>query len=43
MAVGSVENKMFNADLQNIADAVVSVRTKNIQAITLFTERIYKP
>ena len=40
MAVLSVENKIPDADHQNITDAVVSVRTKNIQALTVFTESI---
>jgi hypothetical protein len=43
MAVLSVENEIFDADLQNLTQAVVSVRTTNIQALTLFTERIYMP
>jgi len=43
MVVRSVENEIFDADHQNLANAVVSVRTKNIQTLILFTERIYTP
>jgi hypothetical protein len=43
MAVLSAENEIFDADLQNLAHAVVSVRAKNYQALTLFTERMYTP
>jgi len=41
MAVRSVENEIFDADFQNLADAVVSVRTKSNEALTVFTESIY--
>lgn len=41
MALWSVDNEIFDADLQNLADAVVGVRTKSIETLTLFTERMY--